>query len=122
MQDDTLLNSALALHDTISDNIQLVRSIVGSLESLAHSFAMTGNDHMANKLLAYCDPLLDSAQRVRDASMAKQNAEIRHNEGFSRDLIMGLVGMVEASAPTDPKVKRKAGEIRAKVTQKGELA
>lgn len=117
---DQLLSTALALGDAISDNIWLVREITGSLEALAHSFAVTGNEHMANKLLAYCDPLEASAQRIRDAHMNKQNAELRHNEGFSRDLIMGLIGVVTADVGDDPAIKKKVAAIKDTRLMRGE--
>lgn len=117
---DQLLSTALALGDAISDNIWLVREITGSLEALAHSFAVTGNEHMANKLLAYCDPLEASAQLIRDAHMNKQNAELRHNEGFSRDLIMGLIGVVTADVGDDPAIKKKVAAIKDTRLMRGE--
>lgn len=111
--------TSLALIDAIHDNVALARGIAASLDNLAYHFHMTGNDAMAAKLTSFCTPLEESAKRVQQAYGANQSAELRRNEDFSRDLIMGLVGMVEASAPDDPSVKKKARAIKNTRMMKG---
>jgi hypothetical protein len=80
--------------DAVFDNVSHMNDVVRRLERLAHSFHVTGNDKVADRLYNICDEIVTAACRVRDSFSESQSEQLRETQANTGAILSMLLNPV----------------------------